>query len=83
MGNVYDLEKRTFAYARWVFSFVKRLPGTVTNIETRGQLIRSLGSVGANYIEANESLGRRDFHMKIRTCRQESKGGKRAIGLDW
>ena len=43
------------------------------NKEIARQLIRSSGSVGANYIEANESLGRKDFAMRIKICRKESK----------
>ena len=35
--------------------------------------MRSGGSIGANYIEANESLGKKDFLMKIRICRKEAK----------
>jgi len=30
-------------------------------------------SVGANYIEANEGLGKKDFAMRIRICRKEAK----------
>lgn len=37
------------------------------------QLIKSSGSVGANYIEANESLGKKDFLMRIRISRKETK----------
>src|SRR5438874_13725625 len=37
------------------------------------QLIRSSGSIGANYIEANEAIGKKDFVMKIKTCRREAK----------
>ena len=37
------------------------------------QLIRAGSSPGANYIEANESIGDKDFKMKIKTCRRESK----------
>jgi four helix bundle protein len=37
------------------------------------QVIRSSGSVGANYIEANESLGKKDFALRIRICRKEAK----------
>jgi four helix bundle protein len=37
------------------------------------QVIRSSGSMGANYIEANESLGKKDFAMRIRICRKEAK----------
>lgn len=37
------------------------------------QLMRSAGSVGANYIEANESLSRKDFLMRVKICRKEAK----------
>ncbi len=43
------------------------------NIEDGRQLIRSSGSIGANYIEANESLSKKDFLMRIKICRKESK----------
>ena len=69
----YDLEERTYQFARSVRAFVKRLPRTICNIEDVKQLIRSSGSVGANYIEANDSLSRKDFLMRIRICRKEAK----------
>jgi four helix bundle protein len=67
MNNLkqYDLEDRTFEFARDVRAFVKVLPKTLSNIEDGKQLIRSSGSVGANYIEANESLSKKDFIMRI------------------
>jgi four helix bundle protein len=37
------------------------------------QVIRSSGSVGANYIEANEALSKKDFFMQIKICRKEAK----------
>ena len=69
----YDLEERTYLFARDVRVFVKALPWTIANIEDAKQLIRSSGSVGANYIEANESLGKKDFLLKIKTSRKEAK----------
>lgn len=69
----YDLEDRTFAFARDVRGFVKTLKWTVANTEDGRQLIRASGSVGANYIEANEALSKKDFLMRIRICRKESK----------
>jgi four helix bundle protein len=69
----YDLEDRTLAFAKNVRAFVKRLPKTVGNIEDGKQLVRAYGSVGANYIEANEALSKKDFVMKIKICRKESK----------
>jgi len=52
----YDLEERTYQFAKAVRLFVKTLPKTTANIEDGKQLIKASGSVGANYIEANESL---------------------------
>ncbi len=69
----YDLEDRTFRFAQNVRLFVRALPRTMTNIEDGKQLVRSSGSVGANYIEANESLGQKDFKMRIKICRKEAK----------
>lgn len=69
----YDLEDRTLKYAREVIAFINKLPKTLANVEICKQLIRSAGSVGANYIEANESLGKKDFLMRIKISRKEAK----------
>jgi four helix bundle protein len=69
----YDLEERTFQFAQQVRAFVKLLPRTVCNIEDVKQVVRSSGSVGANYIEANEALGKKDFLMRLRISRKEAK----------
>lgn len=53
--------------------FVKTLPNTLANVEDSRQLIKASGSVGANYREANESLGKKDFLMRIRISRKEAK----------
>ncbi|MEA3447183.1 MAG: hypothetical protein U9Q98_01880 [Bacteroidota bacterium] len=50
----YNLEVRTFLFAKNVRTFVKKLPKTIANIEDSKQLIKASGAVGANYIEANE-----------------------------
>jgi four helix bundle protein len=72
-GKKYDLEERTFSFAKSVRAFVKRVPMSLTHHEDLKQLIRSSGSLGANYIEANEALSRRDFLLRIRICRKEAK----------
>jgi four helix bundle protein len=69
----YDLEERTERFARQVMSFVRSLQLGLVNQEVARQLVRSAGSVGANYIEANSSLGKKDFLMRIRICRKEAK----------
>ena len=70
---VYDLEERTFVFARDVRAFVKRLPKTIGNIEDSRQLVRSSGSVGANYLEAMDNLGKKDEVHKIKTSRKEAR----------
>ncbi len=69
----YDLEERTYEFARDVRFFVKTLVKTAGNIEDSKQLIRSSGSVGANYIEANEALSKKDFTFRIKISRKEAK----------
>jgi four helix bundle protein len=69
----YDLEERTTVFAERSRAFVKRLPRTIGNVEDAKQFIRASGSIGANYIEANEAIGKRDFVMKIKICRREAK----------
>ena len=77
-NRAYDLEERSYEFARDIRSFVKQIPRTVANVEDGRQLIRASGSVGANYIEANESLGKKDFIMRLRIARKEAKESR-----DW
>ena len=69
----YDLEERTFEFARRVRVFVRKLPRTVSNIEDVKQVVRASGSVGANYIEAGDSLGKKDLLMHMKVSRKEAK----------
>ncbi|WP_376693760.1 four helix bundle protein [Wenzhouxiangella sp. EGI_FJ10409] len=69
----YDLEDRTFRFAQAVRTFARRVPKSLQNLEDTRQLIRSSGSVGANYIEANEALSKKDFVHRLRIARKEAK----------
>jgi len=69
----YDLEDRTLKFATDIRKFVKKLPKTTSNFEDIKQLTRSSGSIGANYIEANEALSKKDFILRIKISRKESK----------
>jgi len=69
----YDLEDRTLEFAKRVRKFVAGLKKKPANMEDGKQLIRSSGSIGANYIEANEALSKKDFLMRIKICRKEAK----------
>jgi four helix bundle protein len=73
LNKPFDLEERTEEFARMVRQFVKYIPKTIANLEDGKQVVRSSGSVGANYIEANEALSKKDFLMRIKICRKEAK----------
>jgi four helix bundle protein len=73
INKQYDLEDRTLEFCKRIKNYLKEIPKTLINIEIIKQLFRSAGSVGANYIEANESLGKKDFIMRIKICRKEAK----------
>lgn len=69
----HQLEQRTERFARNVISICSPLPFNSVNKVVIDQLLRSSGSVGANYIEANESLSKNDFVYRIKICRKESR----------
>ena len=71
--RIYDLEERTYQFAKSVRIFCKELPKSLLNSDDIKQLIRSSGSIGANYIEANESLSKKDFLMRVKISRKEAK----------
>ena len=72
-NNKYDLEERTLKFAKDVRLFIKEVPKTIANAEDIRQLVKASGSVGANYIEANESLSKKDFLMRAKISRKECK----------
>lgn len=69
----YDLEERTFEFAKACRQYIKTLPKTTQTIEDGRQLIRSSGSIAANYIEANEALSKKDFMLRIKIAKKETK----------
>lgn len=71
--KIYDLEERTLIFAINLRKYVRLLPKTIANFEDIKQIVRSSGSVGANYIEANEKLGDKDFLLRIKISRKEAK----------
>lgn len=69
----YDLEERTFGFAADVRRFAGKVRRSLANAEDLKQLVRASGSVGANYIEANEAVSKKDFALRIRIARKEAK----------
>tara|TARA_A100000171_G_C2063280_1_gene111041 strand:+ start:157 stop:504 length:348 start_codon:yes stop_codon:yes gene_type:complete len=73
VASNYDLEQRTEQFAKDVRQFIRLLTLDLSNYEDSKQLTRSSGSVGANYIEANEKLGDKDFKFRAKIARKEAK----------
>ena len=69
--KIYDLDKGTFIFVKNAIDYVEKLLKKMTNIEIGRQLIKSADSVGANYIEANEALSKKDFLVRIKICKKK------------
>jgi len=60
-------------FAKDVIGLCQIVPRNRINDPLVSQLIRSSGSVGANYREANEAISKKDFIYRLRTARKEAK----------
>lgn len=69
----YDLEDRTLLFAKQIRDVCKQLKSSGVEIADITQLIRSSGSIGANYIEANEGISKKELLHKLRISRKEAK----------
>ncbi|MBK7148170.1 MAG: four helix bundle protein [Bacteroidetes bacterium] len=73
MDKKFDLGGRTNLFAKEVRKFVMLLPKNFVIMEDAKQLVRASGSVGANYIEAQDPISEKDAFLRIRICRKEAK----------
>lgn len=72
----YDLDERTALFGEAVVRFCKALSKDTVNLRLVDQLTRSATSVGANYLEAEDAISRKDFAHRIALCRKEAKESK-------
>lgn len=69
----FNLEDRTLIFAKDIIRLCHKLPNNIVNSKLVDQIIRSSGSIGANYREANDSLGKKDFLLRLRISKKETK----------
>jgi four helix bundle protein len=69
----YDLEERTEKFSLRTRDLCRQLKQDIINREYISQLVRSAGSVAANYIEANDKVGDKDLRFRIKICKKEAK----------
>ena len=69
----YYLEERTAKFGEAIIEFCQSLTETSVTRPLISQIVRSGTSVGANYCEADDAVSRKEFMLKIGTCKKESK----------
>ena len=69
----YDFEERTTEFAKTIIKMCKTVKYDSVSDQLIKQIVRSAGSIGANYREANDALGSKDFLCRLRICRKEAK----------
>ena len=81
MTKQFDLEIRTTEIAKAVIRFCLKFPRTPINDRLIDQLVGAAGSIGANYREANDAVGDKDFIFRMKIARREAKGTQHWLEL--
>lgn len=81
MVKTYDLEKRTTEYAKAVIRLCTSLPKNPINNRLVEQLVGAAGSIGANYREANDAVGKKDIVLRMKISRREAKESEHWLEL--
>jgi four helix bundle protein len=74
--RVFDLEERTAKFGESIIQFCKTVPMSPIATPLISQVVRSAGSVGANYCEADNAVSKKEFRLKIGTCQKEARETK-------
>ena len=75
-GRSFDLEERTARFGAATIAFCRKVPQNVITLPLISQFVRSGTSVGANYCEADDAVSKKEFRLKIGTCRKEARESK-------
>jgi len=81
MKRVYDLEERTARFGEAVIDFAKTIPQDAVTNRLIGQLVGAATSVGANYVEADDAVSKKEFLKNIGTCRKEARETKHFLRM--
>jgi len=74
--RVYDLEERTALFGEAIIDFAKTIPQDAVTHRLINQLVGAATSVGANYVEADDAVSKKEFLKSIGTCRKEARETK-------
>ncbi len=79
--RVYDLEPRTARFGEAVIDFAKTIPQNAVTSRLISQLVGAATSVGANYVEADDAISKKEFLKNIGTCRKEAREVKHFLRM--
>ena len=79
--RVYDLEERTARFGEAVIDFAKTIPQDAVTNRLISQLVGAATSIGANYVEADDAVSKKEFLKSIGTCRKEAREAKHFLRM--
>ena len=79
--RVYDLEERTASFGEAVIDFARTIPQDAVTHRLISQLVGAATSVGANYVEADDAVSKKEFLKSIGTCRKEARETKHFLRM--
>ena len=79
--RAYDLEERTAVFGETVIDFAKSIPQNPVTNRIIAQLVGAATSVGANYVEADDAVSKKEFLRNIGTCRKEARETKHFLRM--
>jgi four helix bundle protein len=78
---VYDLEEGTARFGEAVIDFAKQIQQDAVTNRLISQLVGAATSVGANYVEADDAVSKKEFLKSIGTCRKEARETKHFLRM--
>ncbi|HEY4270372.1 MAG TPA: four helix bundle protein [Candidatus Udaeobacter sp.] len=79
--RVYDLEERTARFGEAVIDLAKAIPQNAVTNRIINQLVGAGTSVGANYVEADDAVSKKEFLKSIGTCKKETREVKHFLRM--
>ena len=79
--RVYDLEERTARFGEAVIDFARAIPQDAVTNRIINQLVGAATSVGANYVEADDAVSKKEFLKNIGTCKKEVREVKHFLRM--
>ena len=79
--RVYDLEERTARFGEAVIDFAKAIQQDAVTNRIISQLVGAATSVGANYVEADDAVSKKEFLKSIGICKKETREVKHFLRM--